>query len=110
MAVVLFLILPWLVGGWMIKVMEPDGDVWPLPWYLRRFNKVGWWTEIPQDPYAPVMIVSTKFQAELDAPKTHIMVGIFQMRPQVFFELYVEKDLWSRYLEARKGFDGSGGK
>lgn len=84
----------------LIKVMEPDGDIWPLPWYLRRFNHAGWWTKIPDDPYAPVMIVSTKLQAELDAKKTHIMVGIFQMRPQVFFELYVEKNLWTAHLDA----------
>jgi uncharacterized protein (TIGR03663 family) len=84
----------------VIKVMEPDGDIWPLPWYLRRLSRVGWFSKIPEEPYAPVMIVSTKFQAELDANKTHIMVGIFEMRPQVFFELYVEKNLWSAHLNA----------
>ena len=82
----------------LIKVMEPDGDFWPLPWYLRAFDRIGWWKEIPADPYAPVMIVSSQMRANLDEKKTHLMVGIYQMRPSVFFELYVELDLWKRFL------------
>jgi len=84
--------------GLLIKVIAPEGDYWPLPWYLRRFRQVGWWDEIPADPYAPIIIVSSKFQANLDAKKSHLMVGYFQLRPEVFFELYVELDLWRAYL------------
>ena len=45
------------------------------------------------DPFAPVMIVSAKLHAGLDENKTHVMVGYFQLRPQVFLELYVEVNL-----------------
>src|SRR5882724_6634249 len=82
----------------LIKVIAPEGDYWPLPWYLRRFKQVGWWDEMPADPYAPIIVVSSKFQAGLDDKKTHLMVGYFQMRSEVFFELYVELDLWRAYL------------
>ena len=82
----------------LIKVMSPGDDFWPLPWYLRAFGQVGWWGEVPSDPYAPVMVVSSKFDARLDEPKTHLMVGYFQLRPQIFFELYVERGLWTAYL------------
>jgi predicted membrane-bound mannosyltransferase len=82
----------------MIKVMAPDHDYWPLPWYLRGFKRVGWWAEVPADPYAPVMIVSSQFHANLDEKKTHLMIGYFQLRPGTFFELYVELDLWRVYL------------
>ena len=44
------------------------------------------------------MIVSPQFQAALDEKKTHVMVGYFQLRPQVFLELYVELGLWRDYL------------
>jgi hypothetical protein len=44
------------------------------------------------------MIVSSKFQAALDEKKTHLMVGYFALRPQVFLELYVQADLWRSYL------------
>jgi len=48
------------------------------------------------------MIVSAKFDARLDDDKTHIMAGIFALRPEVFLELYVQKDLWQRWLDTRK--------
>jgi uncharacterized protein (TIGR03663 family) len=82
----------------LVKVMAPESDYWPLPWYLRGFKRVGWWDQVPGDPLAPVMIVSSKFQAALDEKKTHLMAGYFALRPEVFFELYVELDLWRAYL------------
>ena len=82
----------------LVKVMAPESDYWPLPWYLRNLQQVGWWDQVPADPYAPVMIVSAQFQAALDEKKTHVMVGYFQLRPQVFLELYVELKLWQAWL------------
>ncbi len=83
----------------LVKVMAPESDYWPLPWYLRRFTQVGWWAELPPDPFAPVMIVSAKFRAALDEKKTHLMTGYFELRPGTFFELYVEAHLWRACLE-----------
>ena len=82
----------------VVKVMAPEGDYWPLPWYLRQFKNVGWYDQLPDDPWAPVMIVSSKFHAAFDEKKTHLMVGYYALRPQVFFELYVRADLWRAYL------------
>ena len=83
----------------LIKIVANDGDFWPLPWYLRHFKQVGYWEKLPADPYAPVMIVSAGLNAALDEKKTHLMVGYFEFRPAVFFELYVELGLWRAYLE-----------
>jgi hypothetical protein len=44
------------------------------------------------------MIVSAKLRAALDEKKTHLMVGYFQLRPQLFLELYVQMDLWQEWL------------
>jgi hypothetical protein len=82
----------------LVKVMAPESNYWPLPWYLRNLKQIGWWDQVPADPFAPVMIVSAKFQAGLDEKKTHVMVGYFQLRPQVFLELYVDLPLWQAYL------------
>jgi len=86
----------------VIQVMAPDGDYWPLPWYLRRFKQVGWWDKATAEPNSPVMIVGKKFEAELDekSNKAWIMVGLFELRPRIYFELYVEASLWSRYVES----------
>jgi hypothetical protein len=85
----------------IVKVMAPDNDYWPLPWYLRHFKRVGWWDQIPANPYAPMMIVSAKLTAALDekSDKHWLMAGLFEMRQGVFFELYVEFELWRRYVE-----------
>lgn len=82
----------------LVKVIAPDGDYWPLPWYLRNLKQIGWWDQVPADPFAPVMIVAANLHAGLDEKKTHAMVGYFQLRPQVFLELYVELPLWQAYL------------
>jgi predicted membrane-bound mannosyltransferase len=82
----------------LIKVMAPENEYWPLPWYLRRFNHVFAGGKLPADPFAPVMIVSAQFDAKLDEQKTHLMAGYFELRPREFFELYVEVGLWRDYL------------
>lgn len=86
----------------VIKVMAPEHDYWPLPWYLRRFQTVGWWDRIPEDPFAPVMVVSTQFNAVLDkrSDGQWLMVGLFELRSGVFFELYVEAELWRACVSA----------
>lgn len=84
----------------LIKVACPETEG-PLPWYLREFQQVGWWSELPADPYAPVIIVSSKLNALLDekSNKKYLMVGLYELRPRVFLELYVELELWKHYLE-----------
>jgi uncharacterized protein (TIGR03663 family) len=86
-------------AGWhtLIKVMAPEDDYWPLPWYLRQFDHVGWWPNLPPDPDAPIVIASAELRPELDATRTHLM-GYAALRPQVFFELYVDADLWRDYV------------
>ncbi|EEF59704.1 flippase activity-associated protein Agl23 [Pedosphaera parvula] len=85
-----------------IKVMASGSEYWPLPYYLRDFPSIGWYSAIPQDPEAPIMIASTDLHANLDKNKTHLMVGLFELRPKTFFELYVDLDLWRTYLNTIK--------
>jgi predicted membrane-bound mannosyltransferase len=87
----------------LVKVMVPDNDYWPLPWYLRHLKRVGWWGQMPADPYAPVMIVGAQFRAALDdkSDKAWLMPNYFELRPKTFLELYVKDDLWKKYLETR---------
>jgi hypothetical protein len=88
----------------LIKVMAPESDYWPLPWYLRQFKHVGWWDRLPEDPSAPVMIVGSKFCTVLDEKtnKTWNTLGLFGLRPSVFLQLCVQSNLWNQYLETRK--------
>ena len=44
------------------------------------------------------MIVAAKYEAHLDEKKTHLMTGFYELRPGVFLELYVELELWKKWL------------
>jgi hypothetical protein len=85
----------------VIKVIAPGGDYWPLPWYLRRFQHIGWYDQMPADPLAPIIVVSSKLNARLDdrTEKKWLMVGYAELRPRVFLEMYVELELWKKYVE-----------
>lgn len=85
----------------LLKVMAPEDDYWPLPWYLRAFDQVGWYGKTPVDPLAPIIIASTRFSSGLEEQKTHTMIGFFELRPQVFLQVYVEAGLWKSYLANR---------
>jgi uncharacterized protein (TIGR03663 family) len=83
----------------LVKVISPE-SYWPLPWYLRKFKHVGWWDELPPDPYAPIIIVSAKLRAALDekSNRAYLMAGLYELRPGTFLELYVEIGLWKKFV------------
>ena len=82
-------------------MIAPDSDYWPLPWYLREFDNVGWWPQPPPDPLAPVMVLSASLNPAPPPNDTHVSAGIYQLRPGVFLELRVEKNLWDAYLRSK---------
>jgi uncharacterized protein (TIGR03663 family) len=85
----------------VVKVVAPESDYWPLPWYLRRFKHVGWYEKLSDDPLAPIVLVASKLDARLDEKSNRkwIMVGLTELRPGKFFEQYVELELWKKYVE-----------
>ena len=85
----------------VVKIIAPENDYWPLPWYLRRFKHLGWYEKLPKGPFAPIVVVSSKLDARLDekSDKKWIMVGLSELRPGNAFELYVQLELWKKYVE-----------
>lgn len=81
-----------------IQVAAPEGDYGPLPWLLRRFKQTGWWSQTPPGK-GQVLIVAAALGAGLDEKAGYRMVGYFDLRPQVPFELYVQPSLWQGYVE-----------
>lgn len=83
-----------------VKVIAPDSAYWPLPWYLRRLHEVTWLEQLPADPFAPIIVVAAGLQAALDekSNKRYLSVGYYELRPREFFELYVEFELWKRFV------------
>lgn len=76
-----------------VWVVCQDGDYWPLPWYLRSFENVGWWNDVNeiQGP-APVIIAAPDFEARL-------IERLFEVSPPGEKNLYVP--LLETYTELR---------
>ncbi|MCJ7777926.1 MAG: TIGR03663 family protein [Sedimentisphaerales bacterium] len=97
-----------------IQVICPAGDYWPLPWYLRFFPNVGWWSNVDENvPAAPVIIASPSVVPalmrklyELPPPgEKTLYVPLFdsytELRPGVELMGFVTKDLWDRLLQSQ---------
>ena len=84
----------------MIKVMSPE--YWPLPWYLRDFTSIGYWSEIPDDPEAPIIITTPelveKLAPRLKARYAQEMAGL---RPGFILVAFYRQDLWEAMLSQR---------
>lgn len=85
----------------LVKVVAPDSDYWPLPWYFRNLTRVGWYESLPDDPFAPVVVSAVRLGAYLDerSDKKWLLAGLYEHRARVFLELYVELELWKAWLE-----------
>jgi predicted membrane-bound mannosyltransferase len=84
----------------LIKVVWHDPYYWPLPWYLRQFENVGYWTQMPDDPTAPVVVSSPRLEAVLSErlDPTHLMIDYYGVRPNVLAQVWVRMDLWEAHL------------
>jgi uncharacterized protein (TIGR03663 family) len=89
----------------LIKVVTNAYDMWPLPWYLRAFDNVGYWTEtgeVPWEDNAPIVVASTGKMEDVgkrlgDAYQSEW----YGLRPNVFLVVYIRGDLWRKFLQTR---------
>ena len=85
-------------------------DYWPLPWYVRRLNRVGYWDAPTAHPDAPVIVTSPEQQPHLDPRlSSEYHVEYYGLRPEVVVLLYVERGLWERFLARQVDVPTSGG-
>jgi uncharacterized protein (TIGR03663 family) len=81
-------------------------DCWPLPWYLRSFQRVGYWASAaPENARAPVIIAAPE-QCQLlenlnDRLRREYTLEYHGLRPGVPLAIYVRKDLWDAMLRSR---------
>ncbi|MCX7047054.1 MAG: TIGR03663 family protein [Candidatus Sumerlaeota bacterium] len=90
----------------LIKVITLGDDSWPLPWYLRGYNRVGYWNwrRPPQQPDAPVIITMPACEEKLDSLlKGKYQKQFFGLRPEVLMLLYIQQPLWDAFIAERAG-------
>lgn len=92
-------------------VVTPE-NYWPLPWYLRHFQRdhVGYWQDVAawvadtrRLPPPSVIILTPDVQAQVDA---HLRAAynqqmIYGLQPGVLLSVYVREDLWEAFRSAR---------
>lgn len=86
------------------KTLEPIGVVgsgyWPLPWYLRDFESIGYWPEATKAIQAcPIVFAMPEAKAAsetlLESSHTSLPRGL---RADVSMTLFIRKDLWEAWI------------
>ena len=86
----------------LIKVVAPATDYWPLPWYLRGFEHVGYWESPPEDPDAPLAIVAPDLLPDVQAAFfDEYQTAIYGVRPDVKLVVCVERGLYESWRAAQ---------
>ena len=89
----------------LIKVIAPPEDIWPLPWYLRKFTRVGYWPDAAAagEVRDAAVIISSLGQAETLAPllADDYQAEHFGLRPDVLLVLHMKKELWHSVMRGR---------
>ncbi len=86
----------------LVRVVLPNGDYWPLPFYLRANENVGYWSQVPEDVDAPIVISAPAFQGAINERfQDDYELSHFSLRPGVILLMYVERDLWNRFMVDR---------
>lgn len=101
-----------------IEVIFPDGDYWPLPWYLRGYH-VGYYSEVDMETKpAPLILIDPSLESELmkklyELPppgQKEMYMRLFyqngktqylELRPGVPVQGFVAKSLWDRFQNLR---------
>ncbi len=90
----------------LIKVIADPHMIWPLPWYLREFKRVGYWAETEEAGTiagTPVIISSIE-QTEQIWPliRDQYLSEFYGLRNEVLLSVHIRLDLWDRFLENRR--------
>ncbi len=82
----------------LIEVVAPPDETWPLPWYLRKFGRVGYWTSVESARKdvpagrAAVVISSAAFAEEIAAALGEgYGQAFYGLRPEVVLALFVRR-------------------
>jgi len=90
----------------LIKVVAGPYEQWPLPWYLRRMRRVGYWPRASDTGAlddAPVIVASQENVGEVNAVLGDRYVSEFYgLRPNVLLTVYIERSLWDRFLASHR--------
>ncbi|HEK86205.1 MAG TPA: TIGR03663 family protein [Candidatus Aminicenantes bacterium] len=84
-----------------IRVIAPPKETWPLPWYLRKYTRVGYWTgsdKVESLEPAQIIIISAEEAAKRSEQELQAYLSqYYSLRPDVLLVLLIRQDLWQNY-------------
>ncbi len=79
-----------------------DDAAWPLAWYWRSSDTVGYWAEDDIFPALDIVIKPSKDEeAKSERLESTHIIEYHGLRPNVVLECWIEKSLWKRFLDTR---------
>lgn len=86
--------------GLFIRVISDNS--WPLPWYLRGFERVGYWETPPEDCDAAMVICDARAEADVALRmRGEYQVSYYGLRPDVVLAVFVERGLYERFVASQ---------
>ncbi|WP_255333845.1 flippase activity-associated protein Agl23 [Methanosarcina sp. KYL-1] len=76
-----------------IYVVDPKNLYWPLPWYLRDYEKTGYMSKLPMNKKYDAIIVPAAYQMYREIPEEDYASYNFTLRPGKEFTLYYKRSL-----------------
>ena len=77
----------------LIAVAVPTPDTWPLPWYLRKYAQVGYWTRVEDIPASmtPEIVIAAADQGDTADARfgSGKRASFFGIRPGVLLNVFV---------------------
>jgi len=85
-----------------IRVIASPEETWPLPWYLRRYGQVGYWTASEQvetlEPARLIIMSAAEAAKRQEKELADYVAQYYSLRPDVVLVLLVDVELWQTYL------------
>ncbi len=92
--------------GQAMPVYVVAGNYWPLPWYLRRMERVGWYDRPPEEVRGvPVLVIEDAMLEAMDRRGQSFdgyVPSIGMLRHGVGVTVFIEQPLWDRYMRQRQ--------
>ena len=76
-----------------LDVVDPDDLYWPLPWYLRDYEKAGYYKKPPTNINYDAIIVPAAYKMYREILNEEYTSYNFTLRPGRNFTLYYNKNL-----------------
>jgi predicted membrane-bound mannosyltransferase len=89
----------------LVKVIAGPYEQWPIPWYLRRMPRVGYWVSATEagrfDDAAIVIAAQDQADAVAAALGDRYVQEFYGLRPDVILAVFIERASWDRLVASR---------